>query len=97
VVQDAWPAATKQLRCFWEFAYPLHLTDGGGRYTGGCASARVIRAWDTFYRERAAQWPMFLACEVKYLELNDPPQIRESEMRRIFDTIPATRNPPRAR
>jgi len=55
---------------------------------------RMVQQWDAKYHQRVAAWPVFLATEILFLELNDPPQITNSQMRAIFNSIPATRNPP---
>ena len=54
----------------------------------------VIRLWDATYRERIAKHPVFLATEAEFLELIDPPQLHESQVRAIFGQIPSTLNPP---
>ena len=56
---------------------------------------RLIRLWDATYRRRVAKWPVFLATKAEFIDLNDPPQLNETQMRAIFGGIPATRNPPR--
>jgi hypothetical protein len=54
----------------------------------------VIRLWDATYRQRISKWPVFLAAEPNFLELNQPPQLLERQMRRIFGRVPSTLNPP---
>jgi hypothetical protein len=57
---------------------------------------RVVRLWDMTYRQRVAKWPVFLATEAEFIELNHPPQLREVHMREIFvGRIPSTLNPPK--
>jgi hypothetical protein len=56
---------------------------------------RAVRLWDATYRGRVAKWPLFLATEPRFLELVDPPQVSESQMRNVFGSIPATLNPPK--
>lgn len=56
---------------------------------------RAIRLWDSTYHQRITRWPVFLATEAEFLNLNDPPQIHESQMREVFGYIPATLNPPK--
>jgi len=56
---------------------------------------RVIRLWDATYRRRADKWPVFLVTKAEFIELNDPPQLREADMTAIFSRIPATRTPPK--
>lgn len=55
---------------------------------------RVTRLWDATYRQRIYKRPVFLATEPNFLELNQPPQLLERQMRRIFGRIPSTLNPP---
>jgi hypothetical protein len=55
---------------------------------------RLIRLWDATYRQRVVRWPVFLATEPNFLELNNPPQLREAQMRAVFGQIPSTLNPP---
>jgi hypothetical protein len=56
---------------------------------------RLIRLWDATYRQRVAKYPVFLITEPEFIELNDPPQLSETQMRAIFGGIPGTLNPPR--
>jgi hypothetical protein len=57
---------------------------------------RAVRLWDMSYRRRIAKWPVFLATEAEFIELNRPPQLREVQMREIFGgRIPSTLNPPK--
>ena len=53
-----------------------------------------IKSWDRFYRMRARQCGVFLACKPRYLELHNPPEITEGMMSQVFKRIPGTRNPP---
>ena len=55
----------------------------------------IIRLWDATYRQRVANWPVFLATEPEFLELNNPPQLGEPQKRAVFGDIPGTLNPPR--
>jgi|ERR1700677_471812 hypothetical protein len=79
---------------------PLELTNGDPpkqvreRMRGVNDPVRVIRLWDATYRQRVADWPVFLATEPEFLALNHPPQLREAQMRAVFDGIPSTLNPP---
>jgi hypothetical protein len=54
----------------------------------------VIRLWDATYRQRVARWPVFLATESEFIDLNNPPQLGEQQIRSVFDRIPRTLNPP---
>jgi hypothetical protein len=81
---------------------PFELTNGDPpaevKKTGAAAKhdlVGVIRLWNATYRQRVAHWPVFLATEPEFLELNDPPQLAEAQMRSIFGDIPGTLNPPR--
>ena len=53
-----------------------------------------LRAWDREYQRRANKCSIFLACEAKYLELNDPPIITDEIMYQVFGRVPGTQNPP---
>ncbi len=52
-----------------------------------------MKLWDSGYRERARKWGTFLACEVSFLELYNPPIITGEMIRRIFGKTPQTQNP----
>ncbi|MFZ1005352.1 MAG: hypothetical protein WAN65_00840, partial [Candidatus Sulfotelmatobacter sp.] len=88
--------------CFVEGSLPkpLELTNGDPpnevriRMMDEHDPVRVIRLWDATYRKRIARWPVFLATEVTFIELNHPRQLTERQMRRIFGRIPSTLNPP---
>jgi hypothetical protein len=88
--------------CFVEgnLPKPLELTNGDPpnevkmRMMAEHDPVRVIRLWDATYRKRIARWPVFLATEVTFIELNHPRQLTERQMRRIFGRIPSTLNPP---
>ena len=56
---------------------------------------RAIRLWDSTYHQRITRWPIFLVTEADFLNLADPPQIHESQMRDVFGYMPATLNPPK--
>jgi len=77
---------------------PFDLTNGDPpqevRERGERDPVRIIRLWDATYRSRIGKWPVFLATEVEFLELNNPPQVTEPQLRRIFGRIPPTLNPP---
>jgi hypothetical protein len=64
------------------------------RLAGEDDPAKAIRLWDATYRQRIAKWPVFLATEPEFMELDQPPQLRKSQMRAIFGRIPGTLNPP---
>jgi hypothetical protein len=55
---------------------------------------RLIRLWDATYHQRIRKWPVFLTTRPDFLELNQPPQLTEKQMRSIFGRVPSTRNPP---
>jgi hypothetical protein len=55
---------------------------------------KAIRLWDASYRQRIAMWPVFLSTAAEFIDLEHPPQVRESQMRAIFGRIPGTLNPP---
>jgi len=61
---------------------------------GGGDAVRTVRIWDSGYHARAKRWPMVLACEPLYLELRNPPQLRDPDMHRIFGRTLGTRTPP---
>jgi hypothetical protein len=77
---------------------PFEFTNGDPpdevKQRGENDPVRVIRLWDATYRQRIGKWPVFLATETEFLELNQPPRVSEAQMRRIFGRIPATLNPP---
>jgi hypothetical protein len=54
----------------------------------------LLRLWDRGYKERAAKWGVFLACEADYLELYQPPILTDETMLQIFGRIPPTLTPP---
>ena len=56
--------------------------------------ARAIRLWDRTYRRRITDWPVFLVTQADFIELNNPPQLHEEQLRAVFGKIPGTRNPP---
>jgi hypothetical protein len=55
---------------------------------------RALKLWDASYRLRIRAWPVFLATEVEYMELNHPSRISVSDMVQIFGRLPSTLNPP---
>ncbi len=55
---------------------------------------RAIRLWDKTYRRRITTSPVFLVTQAEFIELNNPPQLREDQLRAVFGKIPGTRNPP---
>ena len=59
------------------------------------APDRAVRLWDATYWQRAAEWPVFLACRADYLELETPRILRREDLNAIFGRIPGTQNPPR--
>ena len=77
---------------------PLELTNGDPpkevKRREESDPVRVIRLWDSTYRQRIARWPVFLVTEAEFMELNHPPQLVEAQMRAIFGRIPSTLNPP---
>lgn len=81
-------------------AKPFELTNGNPpakvkkRVAAESDSRLAIRLWDSMYRRRVAEWPVFLATKAEFLELMRPPQLRELDIVEIFDRIPATLNPP---
>ena len=54
----------------------------------------LLRMWDRRYKERAAKWGVFLACEADYLELYQPPILTDETTLQIFERIPPTLTPP---
>jgi hypothetical protein len=54
----------------------------------------AIRLWDATYRIRITKWPVFLSTKVEFLELTNPPQLREADFVKVFSKVPGTRNPP---
>jgi hypothetical protein len=54
----------------------------------------LLRMWDRGYKERAAKWGVFLACEADFLEVNKPPILTDEMMLQIFGRIPPTLTPP---
>lgn len=64
------------------------------RISGPSDFERGIRLWDAGYRQRVAQWPVFLATEPDFLELYQPPEIREQDLMSIFGKVPGTLTPP---
>jgi hypothetical protein len=65
------------------------------RMAGESDPVRAVRLWDATYRQRVAKWPVFLATQADFIELNHPPHLGESQMRAIFGRVPSTLNPPR--
>ncbi len=62
---------------------------------GGTANSRLaLRLWDATYRTRMSEWPVFLATEAEFLELNHPAQLRKPEFVAVFGKVPGTQNPP---
>jgi len=55
---------------------------------------KAIRLWDASYRQRIVRCPVFLSTAAEFIDLEHPPQVRESQMRAIFERIPGTLNPP---
>lgn len=55
---------------------------------------RVVRLWHAGYRLRVAKWPVFLVCKATFLELEEPPQVSESDLLEVFGKVPGTRKPP---
>jgi hypothetical protein len=51
--------------------------------------------WDAEYQRRAGDWPDFLACDVIFRELRDPPIVTDTVLRGAFGRVPGTQNPPR--
>jgi len=54
----------------------------------------TIESWDAIYHSRVGMWPVFLVCEPEFLELFAPPQVCESEMKKVFGRKPGTQTPP---
>ena len=54
-----------------------------------------VKWWDSAYRKRVRQNPVFLATESLFLELQEPPLLTEHMLRQVFGRIPVTRTPPR--
>jgi hypothetical protein len=80
---------------------PFELTNGDPpkevkeRMAGESDPVRGVRLWDATYRQRVAKWPVFLATQPNFIELNNPPRLGEAQMREIFGRVPSTLNPPR--
>lgn len=71
------------------------LPDELRRRIGAQSDSRAkIRRWDTTYRQRAKEWPVFLATRAEFLELTRPPQLQEADIVRVFGRVPATQTPP---
>jgi hypothetical protein len=56
---------------------------------------KVVRLWDEGYKRRAANYPVFLACEPLFRQLLLPPEIAREDWLSWCGKIPATRTPPR--
>jgi hypothetical protein len=65
-----------------------------GRINTRSDPGAAIRFWGATYRKRARKWPVLLATRAEFLELTDPPQLREGDLIRVFGKVPATRTPP---
>lgn len=65
------------------------------RMAGESDPVRAVRLWDATYRHHVAKWPVVLATQADFIELNHPPRLGEAQMRAIFGHIPSTLNPPR--
>jgi hypothetical protein len=58
---------------------------------------KSLDQWDAAYAERAARCGVFLVCRAEFLELRDPPVLREDALASVFRQrggMPATLNPP---
>lgn len=79
---------------------PLELTNGNPpadikrRFLIVSEPERAIRLWDAGYRQRIARWPMFLACNARFLDVHAPPQINEADLVAVFGRVPGMLNPP---
>ncbi len=52
----------------------------------------AVRLWDAFYRPRVGRWSVFLATEAEFVNLKDPRQLSDAQIKSTFDEkIPATR------
>ena len=51
------------------------------------------RLWDCGYWERARKQPVFLATEVEFLDLVQPPQLQKGDMVDVFGKVPGTQTP----
>lgn len=51
-------------------------------------------AWEAEYRMRSVIAPAFVITKIERLDLKNPPVLLSDDMRRIFDRIPGTQNPP---
>jgi hypothetical protein len=56
---------------------------------------QIIRLWDASYHQRAVKCGVFLVCEAEFLNLINPPDLKQVDMLRIFGKIPGTQNPPK--
>lgn len=65
------------------------------RLAGRWDDALAVRLWDNSYRQRTAEWPVFLASEKLFLNLHNPPQLRQENFLKIFGRIRVAQNPPR--
>jgi hypothetical protein len=81
---------------------PFELTNGDPpkeikkQITAKSDFNRAVRLWDMTYRQRVAKWPVFLATEAEFIEMNHPRQLRDVQIREIFaGRIPSTLNPPK--
>ncbi len=55
---------------------------------------RALKLWDASYQLRIKAWPVFLATQVEYMELDRPGRISVPDMLQIFGRVPSTLNPP---
>lgn len=58
------------------------------------ALGKYLSEWDNEYWERVKKCSIFIVCKKYYLELNEPKIIYPEEIRKIFNRIPGTQNPP---
>ena len=63
--------------------------------TNNYGKHRSVKCWDAGYRKRVREYPVFLACNTIFLNLNDPPVVTRKILCEVFGKIPGTRTPPR--
>ena len=76
--------------------FPYDMTAGTeARRFGNVADIdELLRRWDLSYHRRTRRNGAFLACDVEFLSLDNPPVLTEADLFQVFGRVPATRTPP---
>lgn len=60
----------------------------------GISDDDVLNDWDQGYQNRVSATGRFIICDIVFLNLHNPPVVKQSDLLRIFGKIPNTRIPP---